>query len=76
MKHWMLVLLLTAACLLALGAQAEATYQGYESLDPKPEEAITFDGLTGEGTTWDASGAPTKDPKAMVIKDGIYVEAE
>ena len=49
MKHWMLVLLLTAACLLALGAQAEATYQGYESLDPKPEEAITFDGAS---VTW------------------------
>lgn len=37
---------------------------------------ITFDGLTGEQTTWDASGAPTKDPKAMVIQDGIYVAAE
>ena len=37
---------------------------------------ITYDGLTGEGTTWDASGAPTKDPKAMVIQDGIYVAVE
>ena len=37
---------------------------------------ITYDGLTGTGTTWDASGEPTKDPKAMVIKDGIYVAAE
>ena len=37
---------------------------------------ITFNGLTGEQTTWDASGAPTKDPKAMVIQDGIYVAAE
>ena len=37
---------------------------------------ITFDGLTGTGTTWDASGEPTKDPKAMIIKDGIYVAAE
>ena len=34
---------------------------------------ITFSGLTGENTTWDASGEPTKDPKAMVIKDGVYV---
>ena len=38
--------------------------------------SITFDGLTGEGTTWDASGAASKDPKAMVIQDGIYVAAE
>ena len=37
---------------------------------------ITFDGLTGEQTTWDATGAPTKDPKAMVIQDGAYVAAE
>ena len=32
---------------------------------------ITLDGLTGE-ITWDASGAPVKEPKAMVIKDGAY----
>ena len=37
---------------------------------------ITFDGLTGTGTTWDASGAPTKDPKAMIIKDGAYAAVE
>lgn len=33
---------------------------------------ITVDGLTGEGITWDASGEPTKEPKAVVIKDGVY----
>lgn len=33
---------------------------------------ITVDGLTGAGITWDASGEPTKDPKAVVIKDGVY----
>ena len=33
---------------------------------------ITVDGLTGEGITWDASGEPTKAPKAVVIKDGVY----
>lgn len=37
---------------------------------------ITVDGLTGEGITWDASGEPTKAPKAVVIKDGAYVAAE
>ena len=34
---------------------------------------MTFDGLTGEGMTWDASGAVTKSPKGMVIQDGAYV---
>jgi len=32
---------------------------------------ITLDGLTGE-ITWNESGAPVKEPKAMVIKDGAY----
>lgn len=34
--------------------------------------SMTFDGLTGTGMTWDASGAVSKDPKAVVIKDGAY----
>lgn len=34
---------------------------------------MTFDGLTGEGMTWDTTGAVSKSPKAMVIKDGVYV---
>ncbi len=33
---------------------------------------ITIDGLTGEGITWDASGEPSKAPKAMVIENGAY----
>lgn len=33
---------------------------------------LSFDGLTGEGMTWDADGAVSKDPKAVVIKDGAY----
>ena len=37
---------------------------------------ITLDGLTGAGMTWDASGAPSKEPKAMVIKDGAYTSAQ
>lgn len=32
---------------------------------------ITVEGVTGT-MTWDASGEPTKDPKAMVIQDGAY----
>jgi branched-chain amino acid transport system substrate-binding protein len=33
---------------------------------------ISVDGLTGEGMTWDASGAVSKSPRAVVIKDGAY----
>ncbi len=34
---------------------------------------ISVDGLTGKGMTWDASGAVSKAPMAVVIKDGVYV---
>ena len=34
---------------------------------------MTFDGLTGAGMTWDASGAVSKEPKGMVIENGAYV---
>ena len=33
---------------------------------------ITVDGLTGT-MTWDASGAVSKDPKAVIIENGAYV---
>lgn len=36
---------------------------------------ITFDGLTGEGMTWEATGEVNKEPRAVVIKDGAYVSA-
>ena len=34
---------------------------------------MTFDGLTGSGMTWDATGAVSKSPKGMVIENGAYV---
>ena len=34
---------------------------------------FTFDGLTGEGMTWDTTGAVSKAPKGMEIKNGVYV---
>ena len=37
---------------------------------------ITYDGLTGEGMTWDEGGDVDKTPKAVVIQDGAYVSAE
>ncbi|MGO5028257.1 ABC transporter substrate-binding protein [Candidatus Agathobaculum pullicola] len=35
--------------------------------------SMTFNGLTGENMTWDASGAVSKSPKGMVIENGAYV---
>lgn len=35
--------------------------------------SMTFDGLTGNGMTWDETGAVSKSPKGMVIKDAAYV---
>ena len=36
-------------------------------------DSFSFDGLTGEAMTWDASGAVSKSPKGMVIENGVYV---
>lgn len=33
---------------------------------------ITVDGLTGSGMTWDETREPSKEPKAVVIEDGVY----
>ena len=38
--------------------------------------SMTFDGLTGTGMTWQATGEVSKSPMAVVIKDGTYVGAE
>ena len=37
---------------------------------------MTFDGLTGSGMTWDATGAVSKSPMAVVIENGVYVGVE
>lgn len=34
---------------------------------------FSHDGLTGDGMTWDATGAVSKSPKGMVIQNGAYV---
>ncbi len=38
--------------------------------------SMSFDGLTGSGMTWDASGAVSKVPMAVVIQNGEYVSAD
>lgn len=35
--------------------------------------SLTFDGLTGNGVTWDSTGAVSKSPKGMIIENGTYV---
>ena len=35
--------------------------------------SLSYDGLTGAGMTWDDNGAVAKAPRAVVIKDGVYV---
>ena len=37
--------------------------------------SMTFNGLTGQ-TTWNANGEASKTPRAVVIKDGVYVGAQ
>ena len=37
--------------------------------------SMTFDGLTGAGMTWAVTGEVSKEPMAVVIKDGVYVGA-
>lgn len=61
------------AALEAAGATADMSAQDLCELMVKTFPTITFDGLTGEGVTWDASGAVSKSPKGMVIENGAYV---
>lgn len=37
------------------------------------DPGFSVDGLTGTGMVWNANGEVNKDPKAVVIKDGVYV---
>ena len=37
------------------------------------DPAFSADGVTGLGMVWDANGQVNKEPKAVVIKDGVYV---
>lgn len=39
-------------------------------------KTLSYDGLTGSGMTWNETGDVDKEPKAVVIKDGVYVSAE
>ena len=57
----------------AVGATADMTAEELCDLMIAQFTTMTYDGITGESMTWDASGAVTKDPKGMVIENGAYV---
>lgn len=38
--------------------------------------SMTFDGLTGQGMTWAATGEVSKSPMAVIIKDGVYTSVQ
>ena len=37
---------------------------------------FTYDGLTGKTMTWNADGAVSKNPKAVIIRDGAYASLD
>ena len=57
----------------AAGATPDMTASELCDLMIEQFTAMTFDGLTGEGMTWDETGAVSKSPKGMVIENGAYV---
>jgi branched-chain amino acid transport system substrate-binding protein len=57
----------------AANATPDMTAEELCSLMMEQFTTMTFNGLTGENVTWDASGAVSKSPKGMVIQNGAYV---
>ena len=60
----------------AAGCTPDMSYEDICSAMIEQFTSMTFDGLTGTGMTWSASGEVSKLPLAVVIKDGVYVSAE
>ena len=40
------------------------------------DSSFSVDGVTGSGISWEASGEPNKEPKAVIIQDGAYAVPE
>ena len=62
--------------LVAGGATADMSASEINDILVAQFTSMTFDGLTGKGMTWQATGEVSKSPMAVVIKDGTYVGAE
>lgn len=61
------------AAIEASGATPDMSAEELCDLMIQTFPTLTFDGLTGEGVTWDSTGAVSKSPKGMVIQNGAYV---
>ena len=57
----------------AAGATADMSASELCDLMISQFTSMTFNGLTGTGMTWDATGAVSKGAHGCVIKDGAYV---
>ena len=56
----------------AAGATPDMSAEELNDLMIQQFTSMTFDGLTGTGMTWDATGAVSKSAHGMVIQDGAY----
>lgn len=61
------------AAIEASGATPDMSAEELCDLTIQTFPTLTFDGLTGEGVTWDSTGAVSKSPKGMIIENGAYV---
>lgn len=61
------------AAIEASGATPDMSAEELCDLMTQTFPTLTFDGLTGEGVTWDSTGAVSKSPKGMIIENGAYV---
>ena len=60
----------------AAGVTADMSAQDICAKMVEQFTTMTFSGLTGAEMTWNENGEVTKSPKAVVIKDGVYVGVE
>lgn len=62
-----------AAALQEAGCTADMTAEEICEKLVEVMPNLKVDGLTGEGMTWSTTGEVSKAPRAVVIKDGVYV---
>lgn len=55
------------------GVTPDMSYQDICEKMKSSMTKITVNGLTGEGMTWTEDGEPHKQPKAVIIQNGVYV---
>ncbi len=62
--------------LVAGGVTYDMTAQQIADIMIAQFTTMTFDGVTGTTVTWAANGEVSKEPKAVIIRNGVYVNAE